>query len=172
VNVDLGDVVASFNLFVKGHRPPRLVWHIGAPVETTSADRVIGPKPSQPPTRREATVAQIHADKKVTLTATPSATDEVGNPTTFDPADVTVAYTVDDPSLINLTDNGDGTAVAAATGALGTAQVTATATHTPTGRTGTDVLTLEVVPGDAEIFAVSISVGPEEEVTPDEPPTP
>jgi len=110
---------------------------------------------------------QLHADKKVLLTAAVSATDELGNPTTVNPGDVTVAYTVDDASLINLTDNGDGTASAAATGALGTAQVTATATHVPTGRTGTDVLTLEVIPGDAEIVSVAVTAGPEEEVTPD-----
>jgi len=116
----------------------------------------------------------LHADKQVTLTATPTLTDEVGNPVTPGPGDITVAYAVDDPSIINLvdTDPADNMAVAAATGALGTAQVTATVTHTPTGRTGSDVLTLNVVAGDAEIITVSVTAGPEEEVTPDTTPTP
>lgn len=95
-------------------------------------------------------------------------TDEVGNPVSTNPADFTVGYNVDDPSLINLTDNGDGTAVAAATGTLGTAVVSVSATHNPSGRTGSGVLAIEVIPGDAEVFTVEVTAGPEEEVTPDE----
>jgi len=167
MRIDLGDLTLDLTATVKGLRPPRLVWHVGAPRDTTPADRVAGPRPPSIPPRREATTVDLHADKFVPLVANVSGTDEVGNPTAVDPADVTVTYEVDDPSIVALTDNGDGSARAAATGVLGVAQVTATVTHTPTGRVGTDVLTLNVVPGDAEVIAVSVSAGPEEEVTPD-----
>ena len=107
----------------------------------------------------------LQADKKVTLTG--SFTDEMGNPVPL-PAGETVVYTVDDPSIINLTDNGDGTAVAAATGVLGTANVHGEATG-PVTASGD--LQIVVVAGDADRF--EIVAGEPEEVTPDgEPPVP
>jgi hypothetical protein len=107
----------------------------------------------------------LQADKKVTLSV--EYTDEVGNPVSA-PAGATAVYTVDDPTIINLTDNGDGTAVAAATGTLGTANVHLDATfvdddavsHTVSGD-----LQLVVVAGLAE--RVNITAGAPEEVTPD-----
>lgn len=101
----------------------------------------------------------LQADKKVALSL--SFTDEVGNPVPT-PTGETVVYTVDDPSIINLTDNGDGTAVAAATGALGTANVHAEATGP---LPGSGDLQLVVVAGDADRF--EITAGTPEEVTPD-----
>ena len=106
----------------------------------------------------------LQADKKVALSV--EFTDEVGNPVPA-PAGETIAYTVDDPSIINLTDNGDGTASAAATGALGTANVHVDATG-PLSATGD--LQIVVVAGDAE--RVAVVAGAVEEVTPDTPPTP
>jgi len=102
----------------------------------------------------------LQADKKVALTA--SYTDEVGNPVPT-PADAAVTYTVDDPTIINLTDNGDGTAEAAATGTLGTAHVHVDATSG--GITLTGDLEIVVVAGLAE--RVAIVAGEPEEVTPD-----
>lgn len=106
----------------------------------------------------------LQADKKVTLTG--GFKDEMGNPVPL-PAGETVVYTVDDPSIINLTDNGDGTAVAAAVGVLGTANVHGEATG-PVNASGD--LQIVVVAGDAERF--EITPGEPEEVTPDEPPVP
>lgn len=104
----------------------------------------------------------LQADKKVTLSV--SWTDEVGNPTT-PPTDATVTFTVDDDTVINLTDNSDGTAVAAATGTLGQATV-----HAEASGAGTPVVTgdllIVVVSGDANRLA--ITAGAPEEVTPDE----
>lgn len=141
-----------------------LAWHVGAPAETTEADRVAGPPPTDKPLRKADVIVDLQADKKVALSV--EFTDEVGNPVPA-PAGETIAYTVDDPSIINLTDNGDGTASAAATGVLGTANVHVEATG-PLPATGD--LQLVVVAGDAERLAVV--PGAVEEVTPDEPPAP
>lgn len=65
------------------------------------------------------------------------------------------------------TDNGDGTGVVAATGALGPAVLTATATRASDGKVFTGTGLVNVVPGDAETF--TIEFGTPEEVTPDEP---
>lgn len=102
----------------------------------------------------------LQADKQVPLSI--QFTDEVGNPVAT-PAGATVTYTVDDPTIINLTDNGDGTAIAAAVGALGTATVHAVVAFDGTTLSGD--LQIVVVAGLAE--RVAIIAGPPEEVTPD-----
>jgi hypothetical protein len=102
------------------------------------------------------------ADKKVALSV--EFTDEVGNPVPA-PADAVIVYTVDDPSIIALTDNGDGTAEAAATGTLGVANVHVEASSVLAGLTVTGDLQIVVVAGLAE--RVNIVAGEPEEVTPD-----
>lgn len=101
----------------------------------------------------------LKADQKVAFALT--STDEIGNPTDL-PG--TVTYTVDDPAILNLTDNGDGTGTIAATGALGTATLTGTVAL-PDGSTATGVAAIQVVAGDAQTF--EIGFGEPEEVTPD-----
>lgn len=101
----------------------------------------------------------LHADKSRTRTA--SAIDEVGNPTTFAG---TLAYTVDDPALINLTDNADGSCVVAAVGPVGVANLTFTATPN-VGAAIVRVEAINVIAGDAASFA--FVDGDEVEVTPD-----
>lgn len=162
--IPFGDVILVAGIEVPGLQPPqplRLVFRFGPVRDTTPADRVATPPPvyKNPPRKVEARM-DLQADKKVALTV--QAEDEVGNPATFDG---TYAYTVDDASVINLTDNGDGTAVAAATGALGVATVTATATRTDGSLAGQGVLAFQVVPGDVATF--DIAAGAPEEVTPD-----
>ncbi len=102
----------------------------------------------------------LAADMKVS--ASVEYTDEVGNPTGT-PADATATWAVADPTIITLTDNGDGTAEFAATGTLGSCEVTVTATAGGHTFTGTD--TLVVVAGLAE--RVNVAFGTPEEVTPD-----
>lgn len=102
----------------------------------------------------------LAADMQVTLSG--EWTDEVGNPVDT-PADAAVSFTVDDPTIINLTDNGDGTATAAAVGALGTANVHADATGG--GLTLSGDLQIVVVAGLAERF--NITASEPSEVTPD-----
>ena len=102
----------------------------------------------------------LAADMKVS--AAVEYTDEVGNPTAT-PADATAAWSVDNTAVIALTDNLDGTASFAATGALGACNVTVTATTGGATFTGTDVL--NVVAGLAE--RVNVAFGTPEEVTPD-----
>ncbi len=102
----------------------------------------------------------LQADKQVPLAV--EWTDEVGNPTAA-PADATVVYTVDDPTIINLTDAGDGTAVAAAVGVLGTATVHVEATVG--GAVVTGDLAIVVVAGLAE--RLNVVAGEPVEVTAD-----
>lgn len=102
----------------------------------------------------------LGADQQVPLSV--EWTDELGNPVAT-PDGATYAYVVDDNTIIALTDNGDGTAVAAATGALGAANVNLTATLNGVVLTGT--LNIVVVAGLAE--RINIVAGEPTEVTPD-----
>lgn len=160
MQLDLGDITLTINAHVKGLRPLRVVWRIGAPEDTTPQDRAINPPPYSTPTGRIDVAMDLLADKKTTLSV--QWTDEVGNPVPT-PQDATAVYTVDDPTIVNLTDNGDGTAVAAATGVLGVANVHGE--FTGAGFTLTGDLQIVVVPGLAE--RANIVAGPPEEVTPD-----
>lgn len=145
MDIDLGDATLSLNLRVHGIRRYRLALHLGVVSNTTPADRVVNGPPYHTSNGRIDLIMDLQADKKVALSA--QFTDEVGNATEA-PAGATVAYTVDDPTIINLTDNGDGSASAAAVGALGTANV-----HVEASFDGTTVsgdLQIVVVAGMAE----------------------
>lgn len=121
MKVDLGDVTLDLTLRVKGLQRLKTVWRIGAPQKTTAVDRVVnGPPYYQTQGKGPDLIMDLKDDNKVRIDV--EWTDEVGNPVET-PADMTAVYTVDDPTIINLTDNGDGTCVAAATGTLGTATV-------------------------------------------------
>lgn len=157
---DYGDLLHVEQWIVKGRRHHHIVWHVGAIADTTTADRIISGV-AQPPTGKVDLFMDLQADKKVPLSI--GWTDELGNPTTA-PDDFTVVYSVDDPAIINLTDNGDGTAVAAAVGTLGTATVHVEATVN--GETITGDLAIVVVAGLAE--RLTVVAGDPEEVTPDE----
>jgi hypothetical protein len=161
MDVDLGDVVASFNLWVKGRRRYRLVWRIGLITGTTPADRIVKPPPYSTSTGKRDVIMDLQADKQVALSV--GYTDEVGNPVAT-PDGAVVTFSVDDPTLINLTDNSDGTAVAAAVGPLGTATVHVVATLD--GDTVEGDLAIVVVAGLAE--RVTIVPGEVTETTPDE----
>lgn len=102
----------------------------------------------------------LGADQQVPLSV--QWTDELGNPV-GSPVGASYTYVVDDTTIINLTDNGDGTAIAAATGTLGTANVNLTATVNGSTLTGT--LNIVVVEGLAE--RINIVAGTPEEITPD-----
>lgn len=156
--VDMGDILIQTRWILKG-KHPRFVFHIGPVMDTTPADRVVTGT-SQPATGGVDLIMDLMADKKVPLTL--DWTDELGNSTPA-PADGVVSFSVDDPALINLTDNGDGTAVAAAVGTLGTTHVNVSASTG--GVTMTGVLEIVVVAGLAE--RVNIVAGTPEEVTPD-----
>lgn len=161
---DMGDILVQTRWIVKGQQNPQFIWRIGSPVETTESDRVVRGI-AQPPTGRVDVIMDLMADMGIDLS--PGWTDEVGNPVTTppDPTTYTVVYTVDNTAVINLTDNGDGTGFAAATGTLGTATV-----HGEVNFTNGDVqsgdLQINVVAGLAERF--NIVAGEPREVTPDE----
>lgn len=159
MNLDLGDIVLTLKATVKGLHARQIRWHIGAPFDTTPEDRT--PRGQVAPCIGKADLTMdLMADKQVPLSLT--WTDELGNPVTT-PTDATAVYSVDDPSIIALTDNGDGTAVAAATGVLGPATVHVVATGA--GLTLSGDLQIVVVAGLAE--RVDITAGEPTEVTPD-----
>lgn len=162
---DLGDVIEQHRILVKGRRFT-VFFHDGAPVETTAADRVPGTSVGPAPRKAER-MTDLHADKKITRTATHG--DEFGNPTTFDG---TQTYVSDNPGLVNVTDNGDGSAVIAAVGGLGNLGV-ANVTYTATPVTGDPIVRVDainVIAGGAETITFTDSA--EEEVTPDAPEPP
>lgn len=159
---DLGDVVAFFELRVKGLRRYKIAIHVGVPTDTSPEDRVIQSPPYFTGIPEVSVIMDLQADKKVPLSL--EWTDEMGNPVPA-PAGFSATYTVDDPSVISLTDNGDGTAVAAAVGVLGTANVHVVASFD--GVTLSGDLQIVVVAGLAE--RLNIVAGPPEETTPDEP---
>jgi hypothetical protein len=162
MKLDFGDVVFDITARVKCATQLRIVWHVGAPFDTTDADRIIKPPPYAVPTERKDLIMDLMADKQVPLSV--EWTDEVGNVVTA-PVGATITYTVDDPTIINLTDNGDGTATAAAVGPPGSATVHVEAVNGTTTLTGD--LAIVVVAGLAE--RVNIVAGEPVEVTPDTP---
>ncbi len=156
----MGGVIVQEIWHVKGRTSPHIRWRIGVAFDATAEDRVVSGA-ATPSTGKVDTFMDLQADKQVPLSV--QFTDEVGNPAEA-PADAVVTYTVDDPSIINLTDNGDGTATAAATGALGTATVHVEATAN--GETVEGDLAIVVVAGLAE--RINVVAGEATEVTPDE----
>lgn len=168
LRIPFGDAIIVAGLEIPGlhkAKPPKLIFHIGVTQDTTPADRVIKPPPYNQPTGKVDVRMDLQADKKVALSV--EYTDEVGNPTAA-PAGASAVFTVDDPTIINLTDNGDGSAEAAATGTLGTANVHLEVNFLDgDGNTVslTGDLQLVVVAGLAE--RVNIVAGAPEEVTPD-----
>ena len=141
-SLDLGDLVLDWNLRTKCCPRLKLVWHIGPTRDTSPEDRVIKPPPYYESTGRMDVVMDLQADKQVPLSI--EYTDELGN-VVETPSGATTVFTVDDPTIINLTDNGDGTATAAAVGPLGTANVHVEATAN--GATLTGDLQMVVVAG-------------------------
>ncbi|MGE5830643.1 MAG: hypothetical protein ACM30G_20085 [Micromonosporaceae bacterium] len=167
LRIPFGDAVIVAGLEIPALRPRtlRIVWHIGAPAETAPPDRVVkGPPYATTPTGKVDLIMDLMADKKVALSI--GFTDEVGNPVPA-PDGAATAYTVDDPTVINLTDNGDGSASAAAVGVLGTANVHSESTWTDAegDHSVTGDLQIVVVAGLAE--RATIVPGAVEEVTPD-----
>jgi hypothetical protein len=159
---DLGDTYLQVRLLTKGRRL-RAVWHVGAPVPTTAADRVVKPGTPRATPGRIDRVTDVRADKKVTLSID-RWEDEMGNEVPA-PENVAVTWTVDEAGAQfgNLTDNGDGTATLAAVGGLGPAIVHLDATGDGIHITGDEMYMF--VAGDAQ--RARVATGPEEEVTPD-----
>lgn len=160
MRIDLGDAFLDVALRIPGLRRYGFTWHVGVPYDTTPADRIIKGPPYGPTPGKADVIMDLQADKQVPLSV--QFTDEIGNAVTA-PDGASVTYTVDDTTIINLTDNGDGTAVAAAVGPLGAANVHVEVVAD--GATLTGDLAINVVAGLAE--RVQVVAGEPEEVTPD-----
>jgi hypothetical protein len=150
-------VTLDVNFYVKGHHRRQIRWHIGTPMDTTADDRTVNRDAFGNVTGKVDLVMDLLDSQKVPLSV--EWTDAVGNPANT-PADATAAFTVDDPTIINLTDNGDGSAVAAATGTIGQAVVHVDATGD--GQTVTGDLMIMVVAGMAS--RISVVAGAPEDV--------
>ncbi|HEX8106094.1 MAG TPA: Ig-like domain-containing protein [Kofleriaceae bacterium] len=162
MRLDLGDVQLDITAHVPGLRRYGIRLHVGAPRDTTAADRTprgrLGPTP-----RKVDFIMDLMADKQVDVDV--QWTDEIGHPVDA-PAGATVSWTTDNPTVVAVTQHEDGTATVAATGELGTANVSVSVSHD--GRTFTGDAQVNVVAGLAE--RVNIVFGAPTEVTPDEPP--
>lgn len=106
-------------------------------------------------------MADLAADHKFPILA-PTFTDEMGNDVP-PPDGATFVYSISDPAVLALTDNGDGTGEVAAVGVLGSSNLHVDATVNGQVFTGDEMI--NVVAGAAE--RVAINLGPAEEVTPD-----
>lgn len=161
MEIDLGDVIAEFNLRLK-HQPvkPLSVFKLGVTRKTVAADRVpVIPQPYTPRTGKVSRIMNLQSDKKVQILGMVDL-DEMLNE--IGPSADQPTYSTDDVAgqFIVLTDNGDGSGEIAAVGPLGTAQVTATF---PDGSAITE--TVNVVVGD--VASRAFKFGAPTEVTPD-----
>lgn len=102
----------------------------------------------------------LQADKQVAFAV--EFTDEVGNPAPT-PDGATSTFSVSDPTILNLVDNGDGTGSVAATGTLGTSNLHVDVTVDGQTFSGDEVI--NVVAGLAE--RVAFNFEEPTEVTPD-----
>jgi len=96
---------------------------------------------------------QLHDSEQVTLSV--EALDSEGNA-----AAATTAWSSSDDTIVAVTDNGDGTALAVASpgaAGLGTATITASVTDTSDGDVHDGTFDIEVVAGDA--VTVNITAG-------------
>jgi hypothetical protein len=95
---------------------------------------------------------QLLDSQQVTLSV--SGVDAAGNPVPIQPTGL--SFSVDDPAILNLTDNGDGTALVVTTGTLGTATVTVNDDPDGDGTVNFQgSLAIDVVTGDVTEIVVS-----------------
>jgi hypothetical protein len=163
VQFDLGDIVAEFNLHVKRFSDVKLVWVIGPVGKATAGDRQsAGPRPQylQPPGKVDLYM-NLKADQKAAFSL--RGKDEMGNDA--DMAGATLTFTVDDPSVATVTDNGDGTGEVAAVGPLGSTILNASGSL-PSGQALSGTVAIDVIAGD--VASVEFAFEEPEEVTPDE----
>ena len=161
VIIDLGDATLNVFLRVKGLQRLQARFHVGAPRDTSPEDRVIKGPPYAVTPEKVDFIMDLQADKGVLLSF--QFTDELEHPVPT-PEGAVIVYTVDDPTVINLVNVGDGTAQALATGTLGTANVHGEATL-PAGQVITGDMQIVVVVGLAE--RATMVAGEPFEVTPD-----
>jgi hypothetical protein len=169
MEINLGDVIAVVELRVPGLVRSHPHRHYGAPRKRrgNTADRgqrrpvaTAGAAGTPIPIGVE---MDLKADQEVDVRT--AWTDEVGNPAPT-PPDASATWETDNTSVLEIIDNGDGTATLGAVGALGQAHVRVTVTAGGREHVGEDVV--NVVTGDAE--RVAVEFGEPRERTPDDAP--
>lgn len=167
---DEGDTILQVRRLVKG-RHPRFMLHDGSERDTKPADRVPNGAPAVPASGGVHMARDLAQDKGFTRTY--SAVDEFGAPASV-PFDGTMAFSTDRPDVLNVTDNGDGSAKIDAIGPQPVLPVVAMLTFTATPAAGGAPIVIndaiQVTAGAPEGFAATDS--PDVEVTPDTPPGP
>lgn len=145
MELDLGDIVARFDLRVKGAH--RLYWRLRVgPVTKMSDVEMRNARTNKavlwtPPNRKVDRYMDLLDSQKVAYSL--EWTDEVGNSVPAPdplPSDFAATYSVTDTSILALTDNGDGTAEVASTGTIGSAGVHVEVTANGATLTGDDVI--------------------------------
>jgi hypothetical protein len=150
MEINFGDVVAVVEL-----RVPGLVrYHVRRAYSVPRERPDARPAPATRTYRRtdrptNGVEMDLKADQEVDVRT--RWQDEMGNPVDA-PADATTVWETDNPAVLDVIDNGDGTATLGAVGGLGTANVKLTATGAGREIVGEDVI--NVVAGDAERVAL------------------
>lgn len=162
IKIDLGDISLILEAKVHGLRRLQLVLRLGPVRPSSPEDRV--PNTTRPAcghTRKATHIMDLMADQKAAFSV--QWTDEAGNEVPA-PEGATFTFSVDDPTLINLTVNADGmSGEVAAVGTLGSTLFHAVGTVDGVQYTADEAL--NVIAGDAE--RIDIVFSEPEEVTPD-----
>lgn len=163
IKIDLGDISLILEAKVHGLRRYRLILRLGPVRPSLPGDRI--PNTTRPACGHTGKVdhqMDLMADQKSAFAV--QWTDEVGNPVTA-PEGATFTFSVDDPTLINLTVGTDGmSGEVAAVGTLGSTIFHAVGTFDGTEYSFDEAL--NVIAGDAE--RITVTFAEPTEVTPDE----
>lgn len=140
--------------------PGRLdvAWYIGPVTEQrTSLPAPQRPAPN-PSTRKVQPTMSFALTDTQQVSFAVSGTDARGNPANLTGTPV---FAVDNPDVLTLTDNGDGTGTVAATGQLGTAVLSVTDSET-NGDQFAGSVSIDVLAGN--VTAVAIDLGTPEDI--------
>lgn len=161
MNLDLGDVVLSLDLRVKGLRAANAILQVSAPRDSRPEDRARRGRVALA-TGKVVFRMDLKADNSVDFTL--GWKDELGNVVTTAPEGTSVVFSVDDDSILSLVDDGAGMATVTPVGPLDAAHLSADISVP--GRAPLNATTeIRVVAGDAEI--VELVAGTPRETTPD-----
>lgn len=136
-----------FHWFGCDRRRTRLIPFLGPITEQRLLGPVPIPRPHHHPFHHEDIMATLTLTDSQQCPLSVQAADKRGNPTGTLPAGTVVTYLVDNPNVLTLTDNHDGTALIASAGPIGAANVTVNAADASGNAIGTGTLAVTVIAG-------------------------